>query len=88
MTERSARGSPRVSIHSTAVALKDATKPFGRASEGAVLLLGDSGAGKSDVALRLIAAGGKLIADDQTVLFIENGRLMADAPNIQEQRSG
>ena len=74
MTERSARGSPRVSVHATAVALKDATKPFGGASEGAVLLLGDSGAGKSDVALRLIAAGGKLIADDQTVLFIENGR--------------
>jgi HPr kinase/phosphorylase len=80
MSERSARGSPRVPVHATAVALMDATKPFGAASEGAVLLLGNSGAGKSDVALRLIAAGGKLIADDQTVLFIENGRVMADAP--------
>lgn len=80
MTERSARVSPRVSVHATAVALNDATKPFGGPNEGAVLLLGDSGAGKSDVALRLIAAGGKLIADDQTVLFIEGGRVMADAP--------
>lgn len=81
MTERSARVSPRVSVHATAVALMDATKPFGAASDGAVLLIGDSGAGKSDVALRLIAAGGKLIADDQTVLFAENGRVMADAPS-------
>ena len=80
MTERSARVSPRVSVHATAVALNDATKPFGGTSESAVLLLGDSGAGKSDVALRLIAAGGKLVADDQTVLFIENGRLIAEAP--------
>lgn len=82
MSERSARVSPRVSIHATAVALMDATKPFGGSIEGAVLLLGDSGAGKSDVALRLISAGGKLIADDQTVLFIENGRVMADARPI------
>jgi serine kinase of HPr protein (carbohydrate metabolism regulator) len=59
----------------------DATKPFGAASDGAVLLIGESGAGKSDVALRLIAAGGMLIADDQTVLFAENGRVMADAPS-------
>jgi serine kinase of HPr protein (carbohydrate metabolism regulator) len=80
MSERSARGSPRVSVHATAVALMDATNPFGGPLSGAVLLLGDSGAGKSDVALRLIAAGGKLIADDQTVLFIENERVMADAP--------
>lgn len=80
MSERSARVLPRVSIHATAVALMDATKPFGGASEGAVLLLGESGAGKSDVALRLIAAGGRLIADDQTLLFIEDGRVMADAP--------
>jgi serine kinase of HPr protein (carbohydrate metabolism regulator) len=71
---------PRALVHATAVALMDATKPFGGAIEGAVLLLGDSGAGKSDVALRLIAAGAKLVSDDQTVLFIERGRVVADAP--------
>lgn len=80
MSESSARASPRALIHATAVALLDATAPFGGAIKGAVLLLGDSGAGKSDVALRLIAGGAKLIADDQTALFIDGGRVMADAP--------
>ena len=80
MSERSARDSPRALVHATTVALMDATKPFGGPIEDAVLLLGESGAGKSDVALRLIAAGAKLVADDQTALFVERGRLMADAP--------
>ena len=80
MSERSARVSPRVSVHATAVALMDATKPFGGVCDGAVLLLGESGAGKSDVALRLIAAGAKLLADDQTVLYLDRNRVMADAP--------
>ena len=80
MSASSARASPRALVHATAVALMDAAKPFGGPIEGAVLLLGDSGAGKSDVALRLIAAGAKLIADDQTVLFVERGRVLADAP--------
>ena len=70
----------RALVHATAVALMDATVPFARRIDGAVLLLGEAGAGKSDVALRLIAAGAKLIADDQTVLFIERGLLYADAP--------
>jgi HPr kinase/phosphorylase len=81
MSDRFVHTSPRVSIHATALALMDATRPFGARVEDAVLLLGDSGAGKSDVALRLIAAGAKLVADDQTVLYIENGRVMADAPS-------
>jgi serine kinase of HPr protein (carbohydrate metabolism regulator) len=80
MTEGSARVSPRALVHATAVALKDATRPFGGATAGAVLLLGASGAGKSDVALRLIAAGAQLIADDQTVLFLERDLVFADAP--------
>ena len=45
-----------------------------------VLILGDSGAGKSDLALRLIVEGALLIADDQTRLTIEGGRLVATAP--------
>jgi serine kinase of HPr protein (carbohydrate metabolism regulator) len=62
------------------VVLLGATAPFGGAIEGSVLLLGDSGSGKSDVALRLIAMGGKLVSDDQTVLFMQHHRLFADAP--------
>jgi HPr kinase/phosphorylase len=79
MTE-SAPARPSALIHATAVAVLDAAKPLGGAVEGVVLLLGDSGSGKSDVALRLIAMGGKLVSDDQTVLFMRGPRLFADAP--------
>jgi len=47
----------------------------------AVLLRGPSGSGKSDLALRLIAAGAQLVADDQTRLVREAGRLVASAPD-------
>jgi HPr kinase/phosphorylase len=45
-----------------------------------VLLLGPSGSGKSDLALRLIDQGAKLVADDRTILFAKNGALYAKAP--------
>ena len=45
-----------------------------------VLLLGESGAGKSDLALRLMDDGAKLVADDRTELWVERGRLCARAP--------
>lgn len=45
-----------------------------------VLLRGDSGAGKSDLALRLIEAGARLVADDQVEIAREGGRLTARAP--------
>lgn len=58
-------------VHASCVALA------GRA----VLLLGESGAGKSDVALRLIELGGLLVSDDQTVLELsEDGELVASSP--------
>lgn len=48
-----------------------------------VLLLGKSGSGKSDLALRLIEnKNAKLVADDRVNLFVENGRLFASAPDI------
>ena len=46
----------------------------------AVLITGDSGAGKSDLALRLIDRGAVLVSDDQTELTIEGERLIAAAP--------
>ena len=45
-----------------------------------ILLRGDSETGKSDLALRLIDAGGELISDDYTDLAAEDGRLVATAP--------
>lgn len=45
-----------------------------------VLIAGPAGAGKSDLALRLIDAGAQLVADDQTELRIEKKQLLASAP--------
>lgn len=45
-----------------------------------VLLRGPPGSGKSDLALRLIENGARLVADDQVVLREEAGRLAACAP--------
>lgn len=45
-----------------------------------VLLRGPSGSGKSDLALRLIEGGARLVADDRTDLIVEEGRLMARSP--------
>ena len=45
-----------------------------------VLLRGPSGSGKSDLALRLIDGGARLVADDQVVLTAEVGRVQAAAP--------
>ena len=47
----------------------------------AVLLTGSPGAGKSDVALRLIDSGAQLVADDQTMLQREKDTLLASPPS-------
>jgi serine kinase of HPr protein (carbohydrate metabolism regulator) len=46
----------------------------------AVLIAGDSGAGKSDLALRLIDRGAVLVSDDQVELSVDDERLVASAP--------
>ena len=46
----------------------------------AVLLLGPSGSGKSDLALRLIQNGFVLVSDDRTIVRREGDRLIASAP--------
>ncbi len=63
-----------VLIHATAVAL-----PVDEGWAG-VLLRGASGSGKSDLALRLIDQGARLIADDQTELHLTDGALTLRAP--------
>jgi HPr kinase/phosphorylase len=57
-------------VHATTVAID------GRA----VLLRGPSGSGKSDLALRLIDAGARLVADDQSELSREGDAILVRAP--------
>ena len=48
----------------------------------AVLLIGPSGSGKSDLALRLIDRGWRLVADDRVVLARHGDALVASAPPV------
>lgn len=64
-------------IHATAVALGP-----GRG----VLILGPSGSGKSSLALRLMALGAQLVADDRVELMAEGGGLNARAPAVLRGR--
>jgi HPr kinase/phosphorylase len=45
--------------------------------DAGLLFIGESGSGKSDIALRLIDAGSKLISDDRVALMEEGGELFA-----------
>ena len=66
MTDR-----PRAhTVHGTCVAIAGA----------GVLIRGAPGAGKSDLALRLIEDGARLVADDQVRLNFDDGRIKASAP--------
>jgi serine kinase of HPr protein (carbohydrate metabolism regulator) len=45
-----------------------------------ILLLGPSGRGKSDLALRLIDRGARLVADDRCDIWFDRGRLWCRPP--------
>lgn len=47
----------------------------------AVLIRGPSGSGKSDLTLRLIDGGARLLADDYTMLSREGGQIIATPPD-------
>lgn len=47
----------------------------------AVLIRGAAGSGKSSLALQLMAYGAELVSDDQTVVRLSEGRLLASAPD-------
>lgn len=57
-------------VHASAVAFGDR----------GLLILGASGAGKSGLALRLMALGARLVADDRVALEARAGALVASAP--------
>ena len=57
-------------LHATAVAF----------DQKAVVITGPSGVGKSALALQLMAYGASLIADDQVILTVEDGHLLATCP--------
>ncbi|HEY3910585.1 MAG TPA: HPr kinase/phosphatase C-terminal domain-containing protein [Stellaceae bacterium] len=59
-------------VHATAVAIDGE----------ALLLRGPAGAGKSDLALRLIDGGARLVADDQAVLRRLGDRVLVRAPAV------
>lgn len=59
-----------IRVHGTSVALDGV----------GVLFRGPPGSGKSDLALRLIDAGARLVADDQTELRLAGARLRMTAP--------
>ena len=46
----------------------------------AVLIMGPSGSGKSDLALRLLDRGFVLVSDDQTIVKKQGGKLIASSP--------
>ena len=67
-----------VNIHASCIRLALAAAAFGAPRSAGVLLLGDSGSGKSDLALRLIGRGAELVADDRTELHVESSRPFND----------
>jgi len=60
----------RILVHATAVAIEG----------NSVLLRGPPGAGKSDLALRLIDGGAQLVADDQAELQLAATRILVHSP--------
>ncbi len=46
-----------------------------------VLLMGETGSGKSDVTLRLLDRGAKLVSDDQVIVNKKNNSIIASAPD-------
>ena len=67
-------------VHATAIAAR---------MEGgwrSALLFGESGAGKSDLALRALERGWRLVADDYSLLWLSSGRIFVRAPDAIEDR--
>lgn len=64
-----------MTVHACTVAFEKDDAAF------AVVIAGSSGRGKSTLALELMAMGARLVSDDQTLMHVENGTLVATAPD-------
>lgn len=60
-----------IHTHASCVAVEDR----------ALLIRGASGSGKSALALQMMGLGAQLVSDDQVILRVENGRVLASAPD-------
>jgi serine kinase of HPr protein (carbohydrate metabolism regulator) len=67
-------------IHATCLLCAGAGIPFGAANDAGLLLTGESGSGKSDLALRLISMGAQLVADDRCEIFCDDTGLRVRPP--------
>lgn len=76
---RSARASSSASLFDVSLMLRLHASTVA-INARAVVICGKSGAGKSALALELLALGATLVADDITELTVENVRLIATCP--------
>ncbi len=65
--------------HAGLIALRESGPEGGRWR--GILIEGRSGAGKSDLALRALGQGFRLVADDRVLLWVSGGRLFGRAPD-------
>ena len=63
-------------LHAGLIALRQ------RGAWRGVLLRGEAGSGKSDLMLRALARGFRLVADDRTVVWSSGGRVYGRAPDL------
>ncbi len=73
--DRPSQATPTI-LHATCLARRNAVRGCWRG----VLLRGRSGVGKSDLALRAMTAGWRLVADDRSLVFRSGAGLFARAP--------
>lgn len=69
-----------VNIHASCVLLGEAGTHMHADARAGILLLGQSGSGKSQLALRLIERGAILVSDDRTELHSNSDVLVAQTP--------
>jgi len=67
---RKTEGHDTACIHATCVSVEGC----------GILILGPAGAGKSGLALQMMALGASLVSDDQVALTMQTGEVIADAP--------